>query len=204
VIKGGAVRGFVLAAFLLLLAGCTADTARPVITAATDRASTRLPNFGDPGELEETLVAFGECVEKLFPIVMRFRADRFIGLTTEVGSQREEDGDRVDTVVADCMGQLDLERRLGAYQGEHPISGADQREMVEDFISCAGAVSPEVSDLVSGADVSSHNSVMVFLSELRPQNAGLAEDELMALSDCESEMTGPERVFSEGHSWFTP
>jgi len=202
--KGRAVRGFLLAAFLVLLAGCTGDTAPTVITGATDRTSTRLPNFGDPGELEETLVAFGECVEKRFPIVMRFRADAFIGLTTEVGSQREQDGERVDSEVADCMGHFDLERRLSAYLSEHPISGADQRKLVEDFISCASAVSPVVSDLVSEADVSSHNSVMTFLSELRPQNAGLTADELIAVSDCESEMTGSERVFSEGHPWFTP
>jgi len=174
------------------------------ITGATDRASTRLPNFGDPEELEETLVALGECVEKRFPIVMRFRADAFIGLTTEVGSQREEDGERIDSEVADCMGHFDLERRLSAYLSEHAISGADQRKLVEDFISCARAVSPEVSDLVSEAALNSHNSVMTFLSELRPQNEVLPADELIAVSDCESEMTGPERVFSEGHPWFTP
>jgi hypothetical protein len=188
----------------MLLAGCTGDSAPAVITGATDRASTRLPNFGDPGELEETLVAFGKCVEKRFPIVMRFRADAFIGLTTEVGSQREEDGERVDSEVADCMGQFDLERRLSAYQSEHPVSGAAQRELVEAFISCASAVSTEVSDLVSGADLSSHYSVMTFLSELRPRNAGLTADELIAVSECESQMTGPERVFSGGHPWFTP
>jgi hypothetical protein len=200
---GRAVRGVLLAASLVLLAGCTRDTEPTVITAAIDRASTRLPNFGNPGELEETLVAFGRCVEKSFPIVMRFRADAFSGLTTEVGSQREEDGERVDSVVADCMGQFDLERRLSAYQSEHPISAAKRDELVEDFISCAAAVSPEMSDLVAGTELSSHSDVMKLLSELRPQRA-LTGDVLIDVSDCESEMTGPERVFSEGHPWFTP
>jgi hypothetical protein len=196
--KGRAVRGFLLAAFLVLLVGCIGDTAPTVITGATDRASTRLPNFGDPEELEETLVALGECVEKRFPIVMRFRADAFIGLTTEVGSQREEDGERIDSEVADCMGHFDLERRLSAYLSEHPISGADQRKLVEDFISCARAVSPEVSDLVSEAALNSHNSVMTFLSELRPQNEVLPADELIAVSDCESEMTGRNACSARG------
>lgn len=202
--KGRAIRAFPLAVILVLVAGCTGDSETTVTTAATDRASTRLPNFGDPGELEDALVAFGECVEESFPIVMRFRADAFIGLTTEVGSQHREDGDRVDSEVADCMGQFDLDRRLSAYQSEHPISAADQRQLVEDFISCASTISPEMSDLVSEADLSSHNSVMSFISELRPQNAGLTGDELIAVSGCESEMTGPERVFSEGYPWFTP
>lgn len=200
---GRAIRGFLLAAFLLHLVGCTPDTEPTVITAAADRASTRLPDFGNPGELEETLVAFGECVEKSFPIVMRFRADAFIGLTTEVGSQRQEDGERVDSVVADCMGRFDLARRLGAYQSEHPISAVDQRELVDDFMSCASAISPEMSDLVAGTEISSHNDVMTFLFELRPPSA-FTEDGLIAISDCESEMTGPEHVFSEGHPWFTP
>lgn len=193
-----------LTAFVVLLAGCASDAAPTVITTATDRATTRLPDFGDPGELEDALLSFGECVEKSFPIVMRFRADAFIGLTTEAGSQRKEDGERVDGEVADCSEQLDLERRLSAYQSEHPISAADQRELVEDFISCAGAISPEMSDLVSGTNLSSYNSVMRFVSELWPQNAGLTAGELIAVSDCQSEMTGPERVFSEGHPWFTP
>jgi hypothetical protein len=200
---GRVVRGVLPAAFFVLLVGCTRDAEPTVITASSDRAATRLPNFGDPGELEETLVAFGECVEKSFPIVMRFRADAFIGLTTDVGSQREEDGERVDSVVTDCMGQFDLERRLSAYQSEHPSSAADRRELVEDFITCASAVSPEMSDLFAGTELSSHGDVMKFLSELRPQRA-LTEGELGAVSDCESEITGPERVFSEGHPWFTP
>lgn len=187
---------------MVLVAGCIGDSATVVTTAATDRVSTRLPNFGDPGELEDALVAFGECVEESFPIVMRFRADAFIGLTTEVGSQHREDGDRVDSEVADCMGQFDLDRRLSAYQSEHPISAADQRRLVEDFISCASTISPEMSELVNEANLSSHSSVMGFISELL--NAGLTGDELIAVSDCEAEMTGPERVFSEGHPWFTP
>jgi hypothetical protein len=199
-----AIRAFPLAVILVLVAGCTGDSETTVTTAATDRASTRLPNLGDPAELEEALVAFGECVEESFPIVMRFRADAFLGLTTEVGSQHREDGDRVDSVVADCMGQFDLDRRLSEYQSEHPISAAEQRQLVEGFISCASTISPEMSELVSGANLSSHNSVMSFIGELVPQNAGLTGDELIAVSDCESEMTGPERVFSEGHPWFTP
>lgn len=201
---GRAVRALPLAVILVLVVGCTGESATVVTTAATDRASTRLPNFADPAELEDALVAFGECVEESFPIVMRFRADAFIGLTTEVGSQHERDGDRVDSEVADCMGQFDLDRRLSAYQSEHPISAADQRRLVEDFISCASSISPEMSDLVSGANLSSHNSVMSFISELRPENAGLTGDELVAVSDCEAEMIGKERVFSEGHPWFTP
>ena len=101
-----AIRAFPLAVILVLVAGCTGDSETTVTTAATDRASTRLPNLGDPAELEEALVAFGECVEESFPIVMRFRADTFIGLTTEVGSQHREDGDRVDSEVADWHGPV--------------------------------------------------------------------------------------------------
>jgi len=187
--RGSGIRGFTLAVTLVLVAGCTGDSETTVTTAATDRASTRLPNLGDPAELEDALVAFGECVEESFPIVMRFRADAFIGLTTEVGSQQREDGDRVDSEVADCMGQFDLDRRLSTYQSEHPISADDQRQLVEDFVSCASTISPEMSALVSGASLSSHNSVMIFISELGPQNAGLTGDELIAVSDCESEMT---------------
>lgn len=174
------------------------------MTTATDRAAVSLPDFSDSADLERALVSFGECVEQSFPIVMRFRADPFIGLSTEVGSQRKEDGERVDRVVSGCMGQLDLDRRLSAYQGEHPISPAEQRKLVEDFVSCVGAISPELSDLATGANLDSLNSVMTFVSELRPQNAGQSADGLIAVSECHSELTGPERVFSDGHPWFNP
>lgn len=185
---------------VLAVVGCAEGT--PVTTAATDRAAVSLPDFSDSAELEKALVSFGECVEQSFPIVMRFRADPFIGLSTEVGSQRKEDGERVDRVVSGCMGQLDLDRRLSVYQGEHPISPADQRELVEDFVSCVGAISPEVSNLASGANLASLDSVMTFVSELPPQNAGRTEDE--PVSECHSELWGPERVFIDGHPWFNP
>jgi hypothetical protein len=97
-----------------------------------------------------------------------------------------------------------VESEQGLHRVEPGQSAADQRQLVEDFISCASTISPEMSDLVSGANLSSHNSVMSFISDLSPQNAGLTGDELIAVSECESEMTGPERVFSEGHPWFTP
>jgi hypothetical protein len=45
---------------------------------------------------------------------------------------------------------------------------------------------------------------MNFVSALVTGNAGLPVDELVGLSECESEMTGPRLVFSDGHPWFTP
>jgi hypothetical protein len=194
-----------VAAAVALLASCVAeDGTRTVITAASDQAAEPLPDLNDAVELERALVSFAECVEKSFPIVMRFRAEQFNGLSTEVVPQREEDGDRVDRVVADCNGQLDLERRTSVYQSEHPLGPEDQRALVDDFISCAGQISAQISGLLSEANLDSPDSVMGFLSELVPGNAGLDGDDLIAVSECQSEMTGPERVFSDGHAWFIP
>jgi hypothetical protein len=58
-------------------------------------APERLPDFNDPAELERAVVSFGECVEQSFPIVIRFRAEAFNGMSTEVSSQTEEAGERV-------------------------------------------------------------------------------------------------------------
>lgn len=169
---------------------------------ATDMAPERLPDFNDPAELESAVVSFGECVEQSFPIVIRFRADAFNGMSTEVSSQSEEDGERVESVTAECKAQLDLEQRLSVYQSEYPISPADRRQLVDEFISCTLRVSPEIASRVSEANLDSETAVMDFVSELHPQH--LTQDELIGVSDCHSEMTGPEWVFAEGHPWFTP
>jgi hypothetical protein len=165
-------------------------------------APERLPDFNDSAELERAVVSFGECVEQSFPIVIRFRAEAFNGMSTEVSSQTEEAGERVENVTGECKAQLDLERRLSVYQSEYPISPADRRQLVDEFISCALGVSPEISSRVSEASLDSETAVMSFVSELRPQD--LTQNELIGVSDCHSEMTGPEWVFADGHPWFTP
>jgi hypothetical protein len=191
-----------LVGLLTLLAGCTSEDGSPRITGATAIAPERLPDFNDPAELERAVVSFGECVEQSFPIVVRFRADAFNGMSTEVSSQSKEDDDRVESVTAECKSQLDLERRLGVYQSEYPISPADRRQLVDVFVSCALMISPEISSRVSEANLDSETAVMDFVSELDPQD--LTQDGLIGMSDCHSEMTGPEWVFADGHPWFTP
>jgi hypothetical protein len=143
-------------------------------------------------------------VEVSFPIVMRFRTDPFLGLSTEVGSQRKEEGDRVDRVVAQCMARLDLDRRLSVYQLAHPMSSADELELVDNFVLCARATSSAVADLVSEASLDSYDSVVAFVTALTPPNSGLPPHVLFAVSDCQQQMTGPTRVFRDGHPWFTP
>jgi hypothetical protein len=165
-------------------------------------APERLPDFNAPEDLERAVVSFGTCVEQSFPIVIRFRADAFNGMSTEVSSQNEEDDERVESVTAECKAQLDLERRVSVYQSEYPISPAHRRQMVDEFISCALTISPEISSRVSEANLDSETAVTDFVSELHPQD--LSQDELIGVSDCHSEMTGPEWVFAEGHPWFTP
>jgi hypothetical protein len=196
------VRALGFLTLLALLAGCSSTDGAPTVTGATDQAPERLPDFADPEDLEMAVVSFGECVEESFPIVIRFRTEPFSGMSTEVGSQHEDEGDQVDMVVAECMGQLDLERRMGVYQSTYPISSDDRYQVLEEFISCADAISPEISGLVSEANLGSENAVTDLVSGLRPSD--LTADELIGVSDCYSEMTGPEQVFSEGHPWFTP
>lgn len=187
---------------MLTLAGCSSESEPTRITAATDAVPEPLPDFNDSAELEEAVASFGECVEQSFPIVIRFRADPFDGMSTEVASQREEDGELVDSVTAECNAQLDLDRRLNAYQAEHPMSAAERRQLVDGFVSCARRMSPEVSRLVSEANLDSETAVADFLSELHAND--LTQEELVGVSHCQSEMTGPAMVFAEGHPWFTP
>lgn len=172
-------------------------------TASTDRAAKSLPDLQNARELEEALVSFGECVEESFPIVIRFRADRFVGFSTEVASQRKEDGDLVESVVADCNGQFDVDRRIGVYQGEHPVTPAARRELLDDFISCVSGVSSEAADLVARAELETIASIDRFVIDLRP-GSGLEAEDLFAVTECMEDATGPQHVFSEGHPWFTP
>jgi hypothetical protein len=195
-----------LAALLFLVSGCTSGEVTPTIktTAAGNEATARLPDLAGPAELEDALMSFGECVEESFPIAMRFSVETFTGLETEVGSLHEEDGDRVDNVTAECNARLDLDRRLGVYQGEHSITPTDRQKLVEDFISCAVNVSPEVAELVAQADLDTQTDVETFMLDMHPQRSGLTGAELVAVSDCHSEMTGPRMVFNDGYPWFTP
>lgn len=143
-----ALAGMGLIGMLTLLAGCSSGAESPRITGATDVVPEPLPDFSDPAELEEAVASFGECVEQSFPIVIRFRADPFDGMSTEVASQREEDGERVDRVTAECNAQLDLDRRLNEYQAEHPMSAAERRQLVDEFVSCARDVTRDLEPRV--------------------------------------------------------
>ena len=125
-------------------------------------------------------------------------------METGIGSQHEEDGDQVDRVAAECNAELDLDRRLGVYQGEHPITPADQQKLVEDFITCAETVSPGMADRVAAANLDTQTAVDSFVSALVPQSSGFSRAELVAVSDCRAEMTGPQMVFDDGYPWFTP
>lgn len=194
-----------LIAVLVLLAGCASDTTEvTVVTTASDPAPKPLPDLAGPEELEETLISYGECVEETFPIVIRFRTDAFIGLETDVLFQSESDGDLVDAVTSECDARFDLDRRLSAYHGQHELSQSDRQKLVDEFVSCVKTVSPEVSDRVSEAGLQTLGDVNTYISALHPLNSGLTEYELGGISECQSDMTGPERVFAEGHPWFTP
>lgn len=170
----------------------------------TARVTTRLPDLAGPAELEEALVSYGKCVEQSFPIAIRFRLDAFAGMETEIGSLHKEDSDRVDRVAAECNAQLDLDRRLGVYQGEHPIAPADRQKLVEDFVTCAEAVSPEMSDRVTAANLNTQTAIEEFMLALDPHASNLTGAELVAVSDCHDEMAGPRTVFDDGYPWFTP
>jgi hypothetical protein len=177
---------------------------RVVVSAASPRVVERLPDFAGPEELEAALHSFGECVEQSFPIAMRFRLDPFVGLSTEVGSQQQDDGDRVDTVVADCMGAQDLDRRLSVYQAERMVTAGQENQLAREFASCASSLSTEVSELVARVDLVTQEDVSQFVSVLNPRDADLTNDDLIAVSRCLDEMTGPEIVFSDGYPWFAP
>ncbi|MGD2102458.1 MAG: hypothetical protein PVG83_09510 [Acidimicrobiia bacterium] len=190
-------------AVLVLIAGCAPDTTEmTVVTTASEPTPEPLPDLAGPDELEETLISFGECVEESFPIAMRFRTDAFIGLETAVSSRFESEGDQVDAVTSDCNARFDLDRRLGAYEGQHELSQADRQKLVDGFVSCVMGVSPEVSDRVSKAGLETLGDAHRYVSALHPLNSGLTRDELGGISECQSEMTGPELVFAEGHPWF--
>jgi hypothetical protein len=193
-----------LIALLVTLGACSEGAAQDVPTTVGDVAAVRLPNLDDPEALESTIVGFAECVEESFPIVVRFRPGAFIGMTTEVGSQHREDGQLVEAAVADCSAEFDVDRRINVYQMANPISEDQDLDLVAGFVACAANISPTMSKLISQTSLRSHTSIGSFLSELSPVDAGLTADELVAASDCASEVTGPAQVFAEGHNWFTP
>ena len=170
--------------------------------AINNEPAIALPDFGSPGELEQALISYGECVEESFPIAMRFRVDPFVGLYTEIDSQREDEGDLVDQVAATCLRRLDLDRRLSVYMQEHPLSPADESELVAEFVSCANSVSPAAADFVSATSLDSLDSVTRLIIELVPSGGDVPMDDLLALSECEVAITGPRRVFDDGHPWF--
>lgn len=195
--------GALLLAATLLVTGCT-DSATRVTVGITAKVTTRLPDLAGPAELEEALVSYGECVQQSFPIAMRFRVDAFTGMETEIGTLHKEDGDQVDRVAAECNAELDLDRRLGVYQGEHPITPADRQKLVEDFTTCVEAVSTDMADRVAAANLDTRMAVDSFVSALVRQASEFSRAELVAVSDCQAEMSGPRAVFDDGYPWFTP
>ncbi|MGB8360767.1 MAG: hypothetical protein WCE80_05155, partial [Acidimicrobiia bacterium] len=138
------------------------------------------------------------------PIAMRFRVDTFTGLETTVGSLHKEDSDRVDRVAAECNARLDLDRRLGVYQREHPLTPSHRQKLVDDFITCAQKVSAEMANRVAEANLDTQTAIERFMSALHPHTSELSGAELVAISDCHAEMTGPQTVFDDGYPCFTP
>lgn len=179
------------------------DGETKVTTSDNNEPEIALPDFESTGELEQALISYGECVEESFPIAMRFRVDPFVGLYTEIGSQREEEGDLVDQVDATCNRRLDLDRRISLYMVENPLSPADESKLVDEFVSCADTVSATAADAVSTANLDSLDSVAKFIIDLVPEAGELSTDDLFSLGDCEQSISGPRRVFDDGHPWFT-
>lgn len=203
----GRVSVILLLIAALGLHACTPGTSpneTVVVTAGGGPPPVSLPNFTGPEDLERAMFAFGACVERSFPISMRFRTDPYVGYSTAVGSLREEDGDRVDEVTAVCMARTDLDRRLGVFQINHPLTPEQDREIAAAFVVCVEAVSPELADRVSRLDIDDQEDVGKVMMNLRSGEYGGNGDDLVAVSECQEEMTGPEHVFADGHPWFRP
>lgn len=207
-------RLIVLSAVLLLASACAESTDVPpqgpedgpispvsIIERPANDPEIPLPDFESAGELEQAVLLFGECVEESFPIVIRFRGDPFLGLYTEVGSQDAGDGDLVDSVTATCTRDLDLDRRLSAYQEDSPLSLADEERLVDEFEACAAGLSELANEAVVEAELDSYESIVQLEVELF-EIPGLSNDDLIGISDCARSLVGPERIFADGHEWF--
>lgn len=191
---------------VLALVGCShstvdADNVDAVRITAAVPPGRELPDFSDASELEHAVVAFAQCVEKSFPIAVRFRVDPFLGLSTEVASQRKEEGDAVDRVSAACNARFDLDRRLSAFQTAHPVTPEQDRALASDYVDCVKSVSAQVAVSLVDAAPTSYEDVLRFASTLDPTN--VPPPTLVAVSACQAELEGTRQVFSTGHPWFT-
>ena len=89
---------------MLALAACTmfdgdpdaGDGDAPRVTAENLDPPIALPDFDGPDDLEQALTRFGECVEESFPIVLRYRTDPFLGMSTEISFRHRDEGELVE------------------------------------------------------------------------------------------------------------
>ncbi len=160
----------------------------------------------DPARLEQLLVAYARCIEKSFPVVIRFRVDPFFGVNTEVASRLESEGDLVTTVVDSCSRRLDLDAKLGAYQTSNPVTPEQERKAVAEFVSCAAEISDWTAGILSDANLDTIESISDIQDQMYIEAASHENlQDLADVGECYLQaLFGEPRVFSDGHDWFQP
>jgi len=155
-----------------------------------------------PAELEQLLIAYAQCVEKSFPIVIRFRTDPFFGVSTGVSSRLENDP--VESVVESCKTELDLDDRTLAYQTANPVTPGEEQATVEEFTACVAGISDWAEGLISDASLDTIGSLADIQDEMYLAVTSDAHiEDLIDVGECyEFALFGVAREFAEGHAWY--
>jgi hypothetical protein len=181
-----------------------------VTTLTRDGSSLESPSGIDPpdtgAELEQLLIAYAQCVEESFPIAIRFKTDPFFGMSIDVASRFENEGDLVDSVVESCKSDLALDERTLSYQTANPVTPEEEKEAVTEFAACIAGISDWASEAISEATLDTIGSLSAIQDEMYLAVTTDAQlQDLFDVGECyQATLFGAVRVFAEGHDWYVP
>lgn len=107
----------------------------------------------DAARLEQTVVAFAQCVSKQATIRIRFRSDPYIGLFYAVEAPDPVEGTRLEDR---CASESMLGPTVSVFLQSHALGPADISSVIDRFTSClAGSANlvPEVQELATIEDI---------------------------------------------------
>lgn len=138
------------------------STGTRATAAATDGPSVAL--------LDQTLVAYGNCLAEHFIVSLQYRIDPFSGMHMSLkplngGTVSAADAAQGDKWMEDCGDRTNVDEVASTFIQTHPLSDRQNQALAEDFRACAGPLlSPSHSDRLQ--DVKNRDDIYIFQSDL--------------------------------------
>lgn len=149
-----------------------------------------LPDDITPELLDQAIISYGRCVGESYDVFLRYRADRFTGLTSEVEPSEggSVDIDAMDRTMQRCNDEASLDQIAGTYQERVSITGDQSRTIAAEFVAC---MESEADVIVPENDVADMDDVFNYYN----QRAATQESSPELIECYEQSVFGPMQEF---------